>query len=45
MLKGTEAIDSELVGQAHIETVALKLFDFADLEDKEGKFGRLEGCT
>lgn len=35
-----EAIKSEIVGQAHVEGYALKLFLYADNEDRAGKFGK-----
>ena len=39
-MKDEEAISNEVVGQAHIETVALKLFEFADNEDRSARFNR-----
>ena len=39
-LKDEEAVTSEVVGQAHVETVALKLFEFADSEDRAARFSR-----
>lgn len=39
-LKEEEAVTNEVVGQAHIETVALKLFDFADAEDRAARFSK-----
>lgn len=37
-LKGEEAVSNDIVGQAHVEEVALKLFDFADAEDRAARF-------
>lgn len=37
-LKGEEALVDESIAQAHIEEVALKLFDYADNEDRAAKF-------
>lgn len=39
-LKNNEAIQSELVGQAHIEDAAIKLFFFADTEDRSSRFDK-----
>ena len=39
-LKDEEALSSDVVAQAHIEEVALRLFDFADMKDRGGNFGR-----
>lgn len=39
-LEGEEAVSSDVVGQAHIETVALKLFEFADSEDRNARFSK-----
>ena len=41
-LKEDEAVNNDVVGQAHIETVALKLFEFADTEDRAARFTRCE---
>ncbi|KAI0228621.1 hypothetical protein LSAT2_020889 [Lamellibrachia satsuma] len=35
-----EAIQSEVVGQAHVETAALQMFLYADNEDRAGQFGK-----
>ena len=35
-----EAIDSEIVGQAHLENYALKVFLFADNEDRASRFNK-----
>ena len=40
ILKDEEAVASDVVGQAHIETVALKLFEFADTEDRNARFSK-----
>ena len=40
MLAEEEAITSEIVGQAHVEGYALKLFVYADNEDRAGRFGK-----
>ena len=37
-LKDEEAIKDEEIAQAHIEEVAFKMFDFADNEDRNGRF-------
>jgi vacuolar protein sorting-associated protein VTA1 len=34
-----EAIQNEIIGQAHLENYALKLFLYADNEDRAGRFG------
>ena len=39
-LKDEEAVTSDVVGQAHIETVALRLFEFADTEDRNARFSK-----
>ena len=39
-LKDDEAVASDIVGQAHVETVALKLFEFADTEDRNARFSK-----
>lgn len=39
-LAGEEALKSELVAQAHIEEVGLRLFDYADKEDRAANFHR-----
>ena len=35
-----EAIHNEVVGQAHVEDYALKVFLFADNEDRAGRFNK-----
>ncbi len=35
-----EAIHNEVVGQAHMEGYALKLFLYADNEDRAARFGK-----
>jgi len=35
-----EAIQNEIIGQAHLENYALKLFFYADNEDRAGRFGK-----
>lgn len=35
---GEEALTSDIVAQAHIEEVGLKLFEFADQQDRNAKF-------
>ena len=37
-LKSEEAVTTEVVGQAHIETVALRVFELADKEDRAANF-------
>ena len=39
-LAGEEALKDETIAQAHIEEVALKLFDYADNEDRRANFHR-----
>ncbi|CAI5438324.1 unnamed protein product [Caenorhabditis angaria] len=39
-LHDNEAIKNETIGQAHIEDFALKLFNFADNKEKEGKIDK-----
>ena len=39
-LKDDEAIGNDVVAQSHIEDVALRLFDFADKEDRAASFHR-----
>jgi vacuolar protein sorting-associated protein VTA1 len=39
-LKDQEAIQNEVVGQAHLENYAIKLFFYADNEDRAGRFGK-----
>ena len=40
----SEAVKSEVVGQAYLEEVALKLFHAADENDREAKFNRFVSC-
>ena len=35
-----EAVTNELVGQAHVEMIGLKLFDHADSEDRRANFNK-----
>ena len=37
-LKDEEAIKDEEIAQTHIEEVAFKMFDYADTEDRNGRF-------
>ncbi|XP_035687596.1 vacuolar protein sorting-associated protein VTA1 homolog isoform X2 [Branchiostoma floridae] len=39
-LQGTEAITNEVVGQAHVESYALKMFLFADNQDRAANFNK-----
>ncbi|XP_065178493.1 vacuolar protein sorting-associated protein VTA1 homolog [Sycon ciliatum] len=39
-LVGDEAVTSEVVAQAHVESKALQLFTYADNEDRGGRFGK-----
>lgn len=39
-LANEEALTSDVVAQAHIESVGLKLFDYADKEDRDAHFHR-----
>uniref|UniRef100_A0A1I7WS99 Vta1 domain-containing protein n=1 Tax=Heterorhabditis bacteriophora TaxID=37862 RepID=A0A1I7WS99_HETBA len=39
-LSGTEAINNEIIAQAHLESFALKLFDFADAKEKAGQIDK-----
>jgi len=39
-LQDVEAVQNEIVGQAHLENYALKLFLFADNEDRAARFGK-----
>ncbi|KAK2154682.1 hypothetical protein LSH36_260g01083 [Paralvinella palmiformis] len=39
-MSDNEAIKSEVVGQAHVEDYALKLFLYADNEDRAARFGK-----
>lgn len=38
--KENEAISNEVVAQAHLENYALKLFLFADKQDRELNYGK-----
>lgn len=38
--KGNESMTNEIVGQAHLEEYALKLFNHADFEDRNGRFNK-----
>lgn len=40
VLKDEEAMNNDVVAQAHIEETALKLFDYADGEDRAGRFNK-----
>lgn len=40
-LADNDAIQSETVGQAHLENYALKLFLYADNKDRAGEFDKL----
>ncbi|CAJ0964049.1 unnamed protein product, partial [Mesorhabditis belari] len=39
-LAGNDAITSEVVGQAHVENFAMKLFDYADKKEKAGQIDK-----
>lgn len=39
-LREIDAIQNEIVGQAHLENYALKLFLYADNEDRAARFGK-----
>ena len=39
-MRDVEAIKSDIVGQAHVENFALKLFQFADIKDRSGIFNK-----
>lgn len=39
-LAGNEAITSDIVAQAHIEQVAIRLFNYGDKEDRAGNYGK-----
>jgi len=39
-LSGNEAVTSEIVASAHIENYAMKLFEWADKEDRAARFGK-----
>ena len=40
VLAGNEAVTSEIVASAHIENYAMKLFGWADKEDRASRFGK-----
>jgi len=40
VLSGNEAVSSEIVASAHIENYAMKLFEWADKEDRAARFGK-----
>ena len=40
-LNDREEITNNVVGQVYVENVAMKLFDFADNEDRNGRFHML----
>ena len=40
MLKGNEAITNEVVGQSHVESVALTTFDNGDKRDRASDFSK-----
>ena len=39
-MSGNEAVSSEIVASAHIENYAMKLFEWADKEDRAARFGK-----
>ena len=39
-LSGNEAISEEVVAQAHIENYAMKLFEYADKNDRQSNFSK-----
>jgi len=39
-MQEVEAVQNEIVGQAHLENYALKLFLYADNEDRAARFGK-----
>ena len=39
-LQDVEAVQNEIVAQAHLENYALKLFLYADNEDRAARFGK-----
>ena len=43
-LAGEEALKSEVVAQAHVEAVGLKLFEYADSEDRKANFHKYVVC-
>lgn len=38
LLRGREEMSDDVVAQVHVENVAMKLFNFADNEDRNGRF-------
>jgi vacuolar protein sorting-associated protein VTA1 len=40
VLAANEAVSSDIVASAHLENYAMKLFSWADKEDRAGKFGK-----
>jgi len=40
VMSGNEAVTSEIVASAHIENYAMKLFEWADKEDRAARFGK-----
>ncbi len=38
--EGQEAVSNEIVGQAHVESIALNLFNWADREDRKSNFNK-----
>ena len=39
-IKDEEAMQNDVVAEAHVENYALKLFLYADNEDRAGRFGK-----
>ena len=39
-MSGNEAVSSEIVASAHIENYAMKLFEWADKEDRAARIGK-----
>lgn len=39
-LAGQEAISQDIVAQAHIENFAMKLFEYADKNDRQSNFSK-----
>ena len=37
-LRGREEMSSDVVAQVHVENAAMKLFTYADNEDRNGRF-------
>ena len=40
----SEAVKSEVVGQAYLEEAAMKVFHYADSNDRAAIFNRFAGC-